>query len=715
MSKRLYLNNLPFGFTKLQLQQKLQSQEVSIEVLRTSAPEKNHYAIIEAPEDVANWFLHDLKDQNFGCGPIEISEARPRRPPQCRSKSRPPHQRNAPQERIELDTPIFAHTQRQSRSVSRGRMPNNFNKQNDFIINSTTSLPIIPGYTSIKRIATGAQGDTILVEDGNRNKFCAKIVKNLSLDSSPEAKVLLKQLNSPFLVPLYDCFPRNKDVVLIMEYLAGGSLHDFIEKQQPTSTDIWVVITQLVHGLHYLHQNGIVHRDLKPNNVMLCSTQRPIGVKICDFGISRDLSTGAANTWIGTILFMAPEVLQNQPYGFAVDLWSLGVLVYKLVHGVLPFNNFHEILCSKIPFSNSEFGPIISKLLVRDPASRATAAELLLDPMIIETYQRFIKPTNIEDVANLKKQIRDLNLLVENQSNLIRDLKSSLTRQNNSESKISTLKIELNTLKSTVSSQNSKISSQNSIIQQQSLMIKNLESQVLSLKNNTFTVDNSVNDSKFPPLRPSSSTQHRIPHTSYSPQRHSPENQSNLIAKSFELSKQSERHGLLGRRIEEHYRRLVPQNCLKFLASNKGSKITLSQNDLVATKTSDGWNNSFVAIQHPVNGKVVLSLLNFANTFNTFIGFFDPFYLTADCCCSNAFSLYVWNGGTQYFHNWSSKSGPSKGGISKGQEIVIEFNNSRATFSVPSLGYSHTITWPSGYVFGLAIYYQNTLWKVVRS
>ncbi|KAL0217538.1 hypothetical protein RCL1_008119 [Eukaryota sp. TZLM3-RCL] len=160
----------------------------------------------------------------------------------------------------------------------------------------------------------------------------------------------------------------------------------------------------------------------------------------------------------------------------------------------------------------------------------------------------------------------------------------------------------------------------------------------------------------------------------------------------------------------------ISKGGLQFLASSKGSSITISDNDLVATKTGRGgsWANSFVAIQHPVKGKLVLTLLKFDLYFCTLLGFFDPSYLQIDYCFQTSHSLVVNSDGTQFWVN-HQQSGPSEGPISRKQQIIIEFNNNQATFSVPSLGYSHIVTWPTGYVFGLTLYDQNTSWKLSRS
>ncbi|KAL0225487.1 hypothetical protein RCL1_003399 [Eukaryota sp. TZLM3-RCL] len=159
---------------------------------------------------------------------------------------------------------------------------------------------------------------------------------------------------------------------------------------------------------------------------------------------------------------------------------------------------------------------------------------------------------------------------------------------------------------------------------------------------------------------------------------------------------------------------------VKFLASNKGSRLTLSENDLLVTRTvgcgwTFMWDNSFVQINHPVKGKVVLTLKNSGIGFNTRIGLFDPSHCQASNSYDYAHALFVDRGNTQFQVN-NSFTGPSNpGGISEGQQIVIDFNNDQVTFSVPSLGYSHRVTWPSGYVFGLAMLVEGTSWQVSSS
>ncbi|KAL0217602.1 hypothetical protein RCL1_008183 [Eukaryota sp. TZLM3-RCL] len=152
---------------------------------------------------------------------------------------------------------------------------------------------------------------------------------------------------------------------------------------------------------------------------------------------------------------------------------------------------------------------------------------------------------------------------------------------------------------------------------------------------------------------------------------------------------------------------------IQFLNSIQGHNVVLSENRLVAARNSAGvsWANSFVGIQHPPIGALVLTLLNFEKSFYTQIGFYTPSSLQAKKRYIDAHSLFVYNDRTQFYIN-NEPSGPKAKAISKEQQVIIEFNNNRATFSVPSLGYSHKVTCPSDYVFGLAMRRSATSWKL---
>jgi fused-like protein len=120
--------------------------------------------------------------------------------------------------------------------------------------------------------------------------------------------------------------------------LGQGELFNIIEDDQYLEEpEIRKVAQQLVRALHYIHSNRITHRDLKPQNILMTSEGN---IKLCDFGFARYMSykTEVLTSLKGTPLYMAPEVVQEQPYTHTADLWSLGVILYELSTGTPPFS-----------------------------------------------------------------------------------------------------------------------------------------------------------------------------------------------------------------------------------------------------------------------------------------------------------------------------------------------------------------------------------------
>ncbi|KAL0209324.1 hypothetical protein RCL1_007264 [Eukaryota sp. TZLM3-RCL] len=639
-------------------------------------------------------------------------------------------------------------------------------------------------YKEIDRLGAGSQGITNLLEDAQGNLVCGKYIFNADIKTAPEAEMLLKQLDCPYLVSFYHCIPTRRDLLLIMEYCAGGSLHDYVvvSKQKLSNTDIWVVTTQLLLDLAYLHSKAIVHRDLKPGNVLLCSHERPLKVKICDFGISRDLNAKSAKSMTGTVEFMAPEVLTGQRYDTSIDLWSLGILIYFLVHGEYPFISFTEIMNSKIPISNSEFGPIISKLLVRDPASRATAAELLLDPKIVEIYEDFIKETRIEDVVNLRTELRRLKKIVEDQSNLIggqndewSDLKST----------VSFLQSTVNEQNSTISSQNSEISSQNSEIEQlksdqeqsksafeskissQNSLIKKsinqnsalesqlkevttkfsvLESETVDQKSKISAQNFEIEQFKSDQEQSKSVFESKISAQNLKIQQLESKlaqtsllssDQSNLIDQFKELLpfiSHIKANAEEKRRIEQEQKQnefkskpiqficKYPSeffsrfgNRTKFIGETKGSCLELSNDDCLVRSTRFCYDNSFVAINHPLNGRITLTLRSTDSDgeFGSCIGYFNPNNCQDDDCYDHFIGIAPHNSfgrGTDFYTIGSAEKVTSE--LSPSQSIIISFENNKVTYSTLHSGWSKTVDCVDGWVFGVFVNYQDESWSI---
>lgn len=149
----------------------------------------------------------------------------------------------------------------------------------------------------------------------------------------------MAQCNHPNVVRLFDTFETSKHICFVIELCSGGDLFSYIKKRRRLKEDVArFFFKQLVEGLAYIHNaKKVVHRDIKLENILLDATGN---VKICDFGVSRQLKTGMEKMkeQCGTPAYIAPEILLDKGYiGFNVDMWSAGVCLYAMLIGSVPF------------------------------------------------------------------------------------------------------------------------------------------------------------------------------------------------------------------------------------------------------------------------------------------------------------------------------------------------------------------------------------------
>ena len=164
------------------------------------------------------------------------------------------------------------------------------------------------------------------------------------MDQSEDATVLnevslLKSLRHPNIVKLFDFFETPERFYIVMQKCSGDVLDRVVGLKRYTESDARQLANGLIKGVKYLHERKIAHRDLKPQNLLLENSDDNTSVKICDFGFAKRVHVPQSLTTLcGSKHYVAPELLKNHPYDESADMWSVGVIVYFLLSGYLPFN-----------------------------------------------------------------------------------------------------------------------------------------------------------------------------------------------------------------------------------------------------------------------------------------------------------------------------------------------------------------------------------------
>lgn len=259
------------------------------------------------------------------------------------------------------------------------------------LFNNKQSIPLNSLYYS-DELGYGTYGKVYLVHDGK--KFYAMKTADIQVMCGNKVlaqyylneKSIMLSINHPFIVRLINTYKTSELIFFLMEYVEGISLRQYMERRESSLRNINEAIfygATLFIVLNYLQKMRIIHRDLKPENLMIETNGY---LKVIDFGIAKDLSgKDSTHTLIGTPHYMAPEIILGKRYSFAADYWSVGIVLYEIFYGKVPFGMnvtdsnkvFSEITEKKLAFptdpKNNNFNMLIKNLLYKNPNKRTSS------------------------------------------------------------------------------------------------------------------------------------------------------------------------------------------------------------------------------------------------------------------------------------------------------------------------------------------------------
>lgn len=190
---------------------------------------------------------------------------------------------------------------------------------------------------------------------------------------------ILSQLDHPHIIKIYGGYEDDDAFYWMLSLMNGGSLDDYVQQHaQPSVAACTHLFRQLIAAVDYCHRHNIIHRDIKPENILL---QDGLQIVLGDFGLAAYQAPGGLFTdYVGTASYQSPEIVLQRPYdGRAADIWAMGVTLYFMYFGKLPFNRPHlpfNILNLQPEYTGDAMSNYIQRILQKDPRDRPTIEEL---------------------------------------------------------------------------------------------------------------------------------------------------------------------------------------------------------------------------------------------------------------------------------------------------------------------------------------------------
>lgn len=286
-------------------------------------------------------------------------------------------------------------------------------------------------YEQGRKLGQGAFGKVHLAT--NKSTGVQWAIKTVNKDKAGSSAIkllerevaILKRVSHKNIIQLNEVFETAKRMYLVMEFCEGGELADILkEKKYFMESEVKIITKELASAIAYLHKNDIVHRDLKLENILVkklpdaTNPEDKLQIKVTDFGLSITKSgVGHDNMmqdFCGTPSYMAPEIIDNKTYSQQCDVWALGVMVYTLFCGYMPFrskdeDNLYELIKKgELDFSDEMWKEVsepakvcLQKMINVDPAHRLSASEVLDHNWITGSQDR--QSTNVLEMMKAWK------------------------------------------------------------------------------------------------------------------------------------------------------------------------------------------------------------------------------------------------------------------------------------------------------------------------
>lgn len=260
-----------------------------------------------------------------------------------------------------------------------------------------------------KKLGSGSGGTVLLVHNFQTCQAYAlkHIKKNVLVDLKAEKAMnevkIMTNIKHPCVVRMNDIIDTPESVFIMLELMQGGDLLRRIQGAKFLHENLAkLYFYQICQAIKYLHDRKITHRDLKPDNILLATREDETLVKVSDFGLSKLVQNETVmKTMCGTLLYVAPEVLLTGgrgEYTEKVDVWSLGVVLFCMLSGTMPFSNTDQIKNASFQFTAQPWAQVtkkgktlVSKMMAVNVDNRPSIDEVLRHPWLATDYDMICK------------------------------------------------------------------------------------------------------------------------------------------------------------------------------------------------------------------------------------------------------------------------------------------------------------------------------------